>query len=76
MRQAKRPSVESWLADARAGHAATPEAMVEVLREVLDRLRPQDKQWIERIDRTAAAGSFSKRQREVIGAIYAKYFPK
>ena len=32
VRRKRAPTVESWLADARAGQAATPEAMVEVLR--------------------------------------------
>lgn len=73
-RDAKKVTVESWLAEARAGRATTPDAMVEVLREVFDRLRPQDADWIRRIDATASAGSFSKRQREVISGIYARYF--
>ena len=76
VRRQRTPTVESWLADARAGRAATPEAMVEVLREVLDRLRPQDADWVRRIDETAAAGGFSKRQRAVIGAIYTRYFQR
>ena len=75
VRQRRTPTVESWLADARAGRAATPEAMVAVLREIVARMRPQDADWIRRMDETAAAGGFSKRQREVIGAIYARYFP-
>ena len=70
----KKPTLDSWLADARAGKAATPEAMVEVLREVFDKLRPQDVEWIKRIDATAAAGSFSKRQQAVIRGIYERYF--
>jgi Mg/Co/Ni transporter MgtE len=74
VRKQRTPTLESWLADARAGRASTPEAMVEVLREVSDRLRPQDAAWIQRIDATASAGGFSKRQRDVIHAIYARYF--
>jgi hypothetical protein len=68
------PTHESWLADARAGRAASPDAMVEVLREKLDQLRPQDALWIKRITDTASAGSYSKRQEEVIRGIYARYF--
>ena len=54
-RERRKPTLESWLADARAGRAATPEAMVEVLKELADRLRPQDADWIRRIDETASA---------------------
>jgi hypothetical protein len=73
-RQRRIPTVESWLADARAGRANSPDAMIEVLKEVAGRLRPQDAQWIGRIETTASAGGYSKRQRAVIEGIYARYF--
>ena len=73
-RQRAAPSYEKWIAEARTGRAATPDAMVEALLEVKDRLRPQDATWIDRITDTASAGSFSKRQEQVIRAIYARYF--
>ena len=73
-RQRRKPTLESWLADARDGRASTPEAMIEVLREVSDRLRPKDLEWIQRIETTAAAGGLSKRQQDVIRSIYARYF--
>jgi len=68
------PTYETWLADARAGRASSPDAMIEVLRENAARLRPQDSTWITRITDTASAGAFSRRQEEVIRAIYARYF--
>jgi predicted transcriptional regulator len=68
------PTLENWLAAARAGNAETPEAMVEVLREILDRLAPPDRTWIDRIEKTSGAVGYSKRQRAVIAGIYAKYF--
>jgi hypothetical protein len=70
----RKPTLESWLADARDGRASTPEAMIEVLREMGDKLRPKDAEWIRRIETTASAGGFSKKQQEVIRAIYARYF--
>ncbi|MHC5003460.1 MAG: hypothetical protein ACYTJ0_10085 [Planctomycetota bacterium] len=74
VRQRSAPSYETWIADARAGRASSADAMVEVLREALDRLRPQDATWIRRITDTSPGGSYSKRQEEVIRAIYARYF--
>ncbi len=74
VRARRRPTLESWLAEARAGRATTPEAMVEVLREAFDSLRPQDAAWIRRMDETASASGFSKRQQQVIRAIYERYF--
>lgn len=73
-RDAAKPTLESWLADARAGRASTPDAMIAVLREIQDRLRPQDATWIKRIEDTAAAGSYSQKQRAVIAGIYERYF--
>lgn len=75
LRRRSLPTYESWIADARAGRATTPDAMVDVLLEQPDRLRPQDLTWIRRITETASAGSYSKRQEAVIRAIYARYFP-
>lgn len=74
LRASRKPTLESWLAEARAGRASTPEAMVEVLREAAHRLRPQDAIWLRRIDETAAAGGFSRRQQQVIRGIYERYF--
>lgn len=68
------PSYETWIAEARAGRASSPDAMVEVLGEQLDRLRPQDSTWIRRITDTSSGGAYSKRQEEVIRAIYTRYF--
>lgn len=72
-RRAK-PSYETWLAEARAGRAANPDAMIEALREIAAKLRPQDAMWISRIADTASAGSYSSRQEQVIRSIYARYF--
>ena len=48
--------------------------MIEALLEQFDRLRPQDATWIRRIADTASGSGYSKRQEEVIRAIYARYF--
>jgi hypothetical protein len=48
--------------------------MVEALREVLEKIRPQDAAWIRRIEETASAGGYSKRQAAVIEGIYRRYF--
>ncbi|MHC4993064.1 MAG: hypothetical protein ACYTGC_18990 [Planctomycetota bacterium] len=74
VRKRATPTAETWLAEARAGRASSPDAMVEVLQEQLERLRPQDATWIRRISDTASGGAYSKRQEEVIRAIYARYF--
>jgi hypothetical protein len=73
-RRRAEPTYESWLAEARAGRATSPDAMVEVLRERAERLRPQDALWIDRIATTASAGSYSKKQAAVIRGIYERYF--
>jgi len=73
-RRRAKPSYESWLAEARAGRASSPDAMVEALKERADRLRPSDALWIDRITTTASAGSYSKRQEAVIRGIYERYF--
>ena len=74
VRQRSAPSYEKWIAQARAGCATSPDAMVEVLQEQAERLRPQDSIWISRITETASAGAYSKRQEQVIRAIYSRYF--
>jgi hypothetical protein len=74
VRQRSKPTYETWIAEARAGRASSTDAMIEVLREENHRLRPQDALWISRISETASAGSYSRRQQEVIGAIYDRYF--
>lgn len=70
----KKPTVDSWLADARAGEATSPDAMIQVLREVADRLRPADLQWLDRMERTAAGRSWSRKQSATITGIYRRYF--
>ncbi|MBT8485123.1 MAG: hypothetical protein KJO43_06055 [Phycisphaerae bacterium] len=74
LRQRAKPTYESWIADARAGRASSPDAMIEALRENASRLRPRDAQWIERISETAGGRSFSKKQEAVIRGIYERYF--
>ncbi|MHC4908566.1 MAG: hypothetical protein ACYTF9_02445, partial [Planctomycetota bacterium] len=71
VKQAKRPTVESWLADARAGKATTTEAMVEVLGEITYRLHAQDVTWLRRLKDVAAP---SRKQSDVIRRMYRKYF--
>lgn len=56
------PTLENWLAAARAGNAETPEAMVEVLREIIDRLSTADAGWIRRIEETSGAVGYSRKQ--------------
>ena len=73
-RRRAKPTYESWLAEARAGRASSPDAMVEVLRECADRIRPRDALWLDRITTTASAGSYSKKQAAVIRGIYERYF--
>lgn len=70
----KKPSVDSWLAEARAGEATSPDAMIQVLREIADRLRPSDLQWLDRIERTAAGRSWSRKQAATVTGIYRRYF--
>ena len=51
--------------------------MVEVLLENRDRLRPNDREWIEKIDATAAGLvgiAFTPRQSKVIREIYFRYY--
>ena len=74
LRRRAAPSREQWLADARAGKASSPDAMVEVLLELGEKLRPQDASWISRITATASAGAYSRRQQDVIRGIYTRYF--
>ena len=74
VQRSKVPSREQWLAEARAGRAASPDAMIEVLLASDTKLRPKDAMWIKRIADTAAAGAFSRKQEEVIRSIYARYF--
>lgn len=74
IRDARRPTLESWKEDARAGRATSVDAMITVLREVRDRLRPTDAQWIDRIEKTAAGRSYSRKQEATIRGIYARYF--
>ena len=76
-RKTVRPKLQSrdeWLADARAGRASSIDAMIEVLREVREKLRPNDAQWVSRIDETAKGRSFSRKQKAVIEGIYKRYF--
>ena len=74
LRERARPSVKSWLADARAGKATSVDAMVDVLREAAERLRPNDRTWLERITTSAPGGNYSRRQCDVIRSLYARYF--
>lgn len=74
LKQAATPTHAKWIAEARAGRATSPDAMIEVLRENAARLRPQDAQWIDRIVAGAAGRSFSAKQEGVIRAIYARYY--
>ena len=74
VRTRARPSYEVWIAEARAGRATTPDAMIEVLSESTDRMRPEDAAWIKRITLTASGRSFTKRQEQVIRGIYARYY--
>lgn len=73
-RQEARPTYDKWIAEARAGRARSPDAMIEVLREVSDRLRPQDALWVSRISDSTTGRSFSKKEAGVIQGIYARYF--
>lgn len=70
----KAPTVESWLAEARAGKATSPDAMIEVLREIAPKLRDTDALWVDRIATTAAGRSFSRKQLATLRGIYARYF--
>ena len=68
---------EEQLERARQGKAANETDMVEVLLENRDRLRPNDRTWIENIDATAAGLvgiAFTPRQSQVIREIYARYY--
>ncbi len=67
-------SREVWITEARAGRATSEDAMIEVLREVADKLRPRDAQWISRIESSVAGRSFSRKQAAVIRGIYERYF--
>ena len=67
-------TTEAWLAEARAGKATSVDAMIGVLREIEARLRPQDLQWISRIEETAKGRSFSRKQAAVIERMYRRYF--
>ncbi|MCA9296250.1 MAG: hypothetical protein KC983_07020 [Phycisphaerales bacterium] len=74
LRERAKPTVASWLAEARAGRTTSVDAMVDVLREVADRLRPQDATWLKRITEDAPGGNYSRRQAETLRSIYARYF--
>ena len=74
LKKAAEPSYEKWIAEARAGRASTPDAMIEALREIEGKLKPQDALWVSRITDTASAGGFSRKQTAVITGIYARYF--
>jgi hypothetical protein len=74
LRQRAKPSVENWLAEARAGRATSTDAMVDVLKEIETRLRPQDQLWLRRLTESSPGGLFSKRQANVIRSIYRRYF--
>ena len=68
---------EAQLEQARQGKAANESDMVEVLLENRDRLRPNDREWIEKIDATAAGLvgiAFTPRQSQVIREIYFRYY--
>ena len=68
---------EEQLERARQGKADNETDMVEVLLENRDRLRPNDRTWIENIDATAAGLvgiAFTPRQSQAIREIYARYY--
>jgi len=73
-REAARPTVESWLEEARQGRATSVDAMVDVLTESISRLRETDAVWIRRITADCPGGHYSRRQEEVLRSIYRRYF--
>ncbi len=73
-REARRPSLTGWLEEARAGRATSPDAMIEVLLEIRDRLRPNDARWVDRIRRSTAGRGYSRKQAALIKDLYARYY--
>jgi hypothetical protein len=73
-RAAKQPTLTSWLEDARAGRATTPDAMIEVLLEIRERLRPNDALWVDRIQRSTAGRGYSRKQAALIKGVYERYY--
>ena len=73
-RAAKQPTLTGWLEDARAGRATTPDAMIEVLLEIRERLRPADALWVDRIQRSTAGRGYSRKQAALIKGVYERYY--
>jgi hypothetical protein len=74
LRERAKPTVASWHAEARAGQTKSVDAMVDVLREITDRLRPQDATWLKRITEDSPGGNYSRRQADTLRSIYTRYF--